>query len=200
MTGPGIARTHALIADDVQITTDLEDATMVISTVFDASSERVWQPWADPHQLERWWGPEPFPATVVDHDLRPGGRVSYYMTGPNGEQPKGYWNVLEVQPPSRLLLEDGFADDGGEPDDDLPVSRTEVTIEAIDGSRTRMSITSTYDTTANLEAVIAMGVEHRNSQANDSPPWCSSYMPACRLRDARGGDDQPEERREHRRQ
>ena len=47
--------------------------TMTITAEFDAPVERVWQLWADPRQLERWWGPPTYPATVVDHDLAAGG-------------------------------------------------------------------------------------------------------------------------------
>ena len=39
--------------------------------------------------------------------------VSYYMTGPEGDQPRGSWNVLEVEPPRLLVVEDGFADETG---------------------------------------------------------------------------------------
>jgi uncharacterized protein YndB with AHSA1/START domain len=81
------------------------------------------------------------------------------MTGPEGDQHTGYWRVLEVEPPRRLVFEDGFADDTGEPDADLPVSRAEVTIAAVDDTITRMTITSVYDTTADLEQVLAMGME-----------------------------------------
>jgi uncharacterized protein YndB with AHSA1/START domain len=143
----------------VDITKDLGTATLVVTSVFAATPDRVWRLWADPRQLERWWGPDPYPATVVDHDLRPGGHVSYFMTGPDGDQHKGYWRVLAVEPPHRLVFEDGFADDTGEPDDTLPVSRAEVTIEAVDVARTRMTITSRYDATADLEQVLAMGME-----------------------------------------
>jgi len=143
----------------VDITKDLENATLIVTSVFAASPDRVWRLWADPRQLERWWGPDPYPATVVDHDLRPGGHVSYYMTGPEGDQHKGYWCVMEVEPPRRLVFEDGFADATGEPDDDLPLSRAEVTIEIVDEVHTRMTIESVYDTTADLEQVLAMGME-----------------------------------------
>jgi uncharacterized protein YndB with AHSA1/START domain len=141
------------------ITKDLENATLVVTSVFTASPERVWRLWADPRQLERWWGPDPSPATVVDHDLRPGGHVSYYMTSPEGDQYKGYWRVMEVEAPRRLVFADGFAHDSGEPNDDLPVGRAEVTIERVDDVQTRMTITSIYDTTADLEQVLAMGME-----------------------------------------
>lgn len=143
----------------IDITKDLANATMVVTSVFPASPDRVWRLWADPRQLERWWGPEPYPATVVDHDLQPGGHVSFYMTGPEGDKHPGYWRVIEVDPPRRLVVEDGFADEDGEPDDDLPISHVEVTIEPIDDTRTRMTITSVYDTTAQLEQVLAMGME-----------------------------------------
>jgi uncharacterized protein YndB with AHSA1/START domain len=143
----------------VDVTKDLENATLVVTSVFAASPDRLWRLWADPRQLERWWGPDPYPATVVDHDLRPGGHVSYYMTGPEGDQHKGYWRILEVEPPHRLVFEDGFADDAGEPNDDLPVNRAEVTIVKVDDVHTRMTITSVFDTTADLEQVLAMGME-----------------------------------------
>lgn len=149
----------------VDISKDLDTCTLVVASTFAAPVERIWQLWADPRQLERWWGPEPYPATVVDHDLRPDGHVSYYMTGPEGDQHKGYWRVLEVDPPTRLVFQDGFADDDGEPNDDLPTSRAEVTIEPLDGTRTRMTITSMFDSTADLEQVLAMGMEEGIRQA-----------------------------------
>ncbi|MGH2380466.1 MAG: SRPBCC family protein, partial [Candidatus Limnocylindria bacterium] len=59
-----------------------ETLTMTLEAEFDASPDRVWQLWADPRQLERWWGPPTYPATFTKHDLAPGGRVEYHMTGP----------------------------------------------------------------------------------------------------------------------
>ena len=81
------------------ITKDPEAATMTVTAEFDAPVERVWQLWADPRQLERWWGPPTYPATVVDHDLSAGGRVAYFMTGPEGEQHHGWWRVVAADPP-----------------------------------------------------------------------------------------------------
>ena len=77
---------------------DPQSRTMTLEAEFDASPERVWQLWADPRQLERWWGPPTYPATFDSHDLRPGGLVEYHMTGPEGDQPRGFWNVVEVEP------------------------------------------------------------------------------------------------------
>ena len=109
------------------VTKNPEALSMAISAEFEATPERVWQLWADPRQLERWWGPPDYPATFEAHDLRPGSRVSYFMTTPEGDTPRGYWDVLEVDAPRRLVpgaglpssvLRDGMSgrERGAEPD------------------------------------------------------------------------------------
>ena len=75
----------------IDVTKNLDDRSITITAEFAAPVERVWQIYADPRQLEKVWGPPEYPATFVDHDLAPGGRVTYYMTGPDGEKYAGYW-------------------------------------------------------------------------------------------------------------
>ncbi len=88
---------------------DPRTLTMTLEAEFDASPERVWQLWADPRQLERWWGPPTYPATFTQHDLSPGSRVEYSTTSPAGDQSRGYWEVQEADAAHRLLFRDGFA-------------------------------------------------------------------------------------------
>jgi uncharacterized protein YndB with AHSA1/START domain len=144
---------------------DTDNLTMTVDSEFDAPADRIWQLWADPRQLERWWGPPTYPATVESHDLRPGGRVAYHMTGPEGDQPKGFWEVVEVEPPHRLVFNDGFANDDGSPNAELPVNTARVTIEEIGDGRTRMSIESIFTSTEAMEQVLAMGMEEGLTQA-----------------------------------
>jgi len=136
-----------------------DDLTMSLTAEFDASPERVWQLWADPRQLERWWGPPTYPATVDSHDLRPGGRVEYHMTGPEGDQPRGYWEISEADAPRSLTFHDGFANDDGTPNTDLPSTESRVRIEAIGDGRTRMSIRSVFPSAEAMEQILAMGME-----------------------------------------
>ena len=77
----------------ISVEKDVESLTMTITEQFDAPTTRVWQVWQDPRQLERWWGPPTYPATVVGHDLSPGGSVTYFMTGPEGDTHHGWWHV-----------------------------------------------------------------------------------------------------------
>ncbi|HSK93081.1 MAG TPA: SRPBCC domain-containing protein [Candidatus Angelobacter sp.] len=144
---------------------DPQSLTMTMHAEFDASVERVWQLWADPRQLERWWGPPTYPATFTKHDLTPGSRVEYHMTGPEGDQPKGYWDVLEVEPPRRLVVLDGFANDDGSPNEAMPQGTMRLTIEPIDDGRTRMVIESEFPSTEAMEQVLAMGAEEGMKQA-----------------------------------
>ena len=139
---------------------DARSLTMTLVAEFDASAERVWQLWADPRQLERWWGPPTYPATVDTYDLRPGGRVEYHMTGSEGDEPRGFWDVDEVRPPHRLVFRDGFANEDGSPNTELPVTIARVTIEEIGDGKTRMSIESKFPSAEVMEQVLtSMGTE-----------------------------------------
>jgi uncharacterized protein YndB with AHSA1/START domain/pimeloyl-ACP methyl ester carboxylesterase len=144
---------------------DPQALTMSIDAEFDASPERVWRLWADPRQLERWWGPPTYPATFTSHDLAPGGRVEYHMTGPEGDQPRGFWEIVEVNPPRSLVFRDGFANDDGSPNTDLPLTTARVSIEELGGGRTRMTIESVFPSTQAMEQVLAMGAEEGLKQA-----------------------------------
>ena len=137
---------------------DLDALTMTITAEFDAGADRVWQIWSDPRQLERWWGPPSYPATFTDHDLSPGGRAAYFMTGPDGERHHGWWRIEEVEEPSRIRFEDGFADDEGKPSDELPTTIATVTLSEADG-RTTMAIESRFSDRESMEKVLEMGAE-----------------------------------------
>lgn len=146
---------------------DMDNATMTIVSEFDAGPERVWQMWEDPRLLEKWWGPPTYPATMVDHDLSPGGVVTYYMTGPEGDQPWGRWDVKTVEKPNLIEIEDSFAEEGGERNTDMPSGQMRVVIEEIDGSpgRTRMSIAQVSPSAEALQEMLEMGMEEGMKQA-----------------------------------
>ena len=141
---------------------DPERLTLTVVAEFDASVERVWQLWADPRQLERWWGPPTYPATFTKHDLAPGGRVEYHMTGPAGEQPQGHWDVLEVEAPRRILLRDSCANADGTPN---PENTIRVHIEEVAPGRTRMSIESVFHSIEAMQQALANGTDDGLRQA-----------------------------------
>jgi uncharacterized protein YndB with AHSA1/START domain len=147
---------------------DPDKLTMTLDAEFEATPERVWQLWADPRQLERWWGPPTYPATFTSLDLRAGGRASYFMTGPDGKPvtPHGYWEIVSVDPPRRIEMLDGFANADGTPNEDMPgPGAMNVTIEPIGNGHTRMTIENVFPDQTAMEQLLAMGQEEGMTQA-----------------------------------
>jgi uncharacterized protein YndB with AHSA1/START domain len=138
---------------------DAEALTMTVVSEFDAPVERVWQVWADPRQLEQWWGPPTYPATFEEHDLTPGGSCTYFMTGPDRDTPHGWWRVVDVDAPNRLDFENGFADASGAPNPNMPVMTMRVALDERRGGGTRMTITITFASVADMEQILTMGME-----------------------------------------
>jgi uncharacterized protein YndB with AHSA1/START domain len=136
---------------------DLETLTLTITADFAAPVQRIWQIYADPRQLERVWGPPTYPATVVDHDLAPGGRMTYYMTGPEGDKHAGYWLISTVDEPRGFTFDDGFADLDFHPIPDMPVSKNDYSFIEHDGG-TRAVYVSTYASAEALQQVLDMGI------------------------------------------
>jgi uncharacterized protein YndB with AHSA1/START domain len=136
---------------------DFDTLTLTLVADFDAPIERVWQLWADPRKLERWWGPPSYPATVLEHDLTPGGDVTYFMTAPDGQKYRGWWRVLAVNPPTSLEFIDGFADEDGKPKADMPTTTARMQLTERDG-RTRMELRSVFDSREQMEQLENMGM------------------------------------------
>ena len=138
---------------------DLDACTLTVSAEFDHPVERVWQLWADPRQLERWWGPPMWPATFTAHSLAVGEMCRYHMTGPDGEQSHGWWRVRTVDAPVLLEVEDGFAGPDGEPNPAMPTTGMQVTLAPRAGGGTSVAIVSTFASTDDLVRMAEMGME-----------------------------------------
>ena len=138
---------------------DLGTLTMTVTADLDATAERAWQLWADPRQFERWWGPPGYPTTVVDHDLRTGGRVTFFMTGDDGDRHDSTWEVVAADPPRHLELRDADVDDDGRPNDGNAMTAMIITIDERHGGGAVMAVRSHFDSLAGMEQVLATGIE-----------------------------------------
>lgn len=94
----------------------------------------------------------------MDHTLEPGGRMTYYMTSPEGERFGGWWEITEVDEPRSFSFRDGFADNDLNPVADMPVSECTYSFAAIDVG-TRVVYVSAYATAEALQQVLEMGME-----------------------------------------
>ena len=148
----------------IETVTDETALTLTVTAQFSASPERVWEVWENPRLLERWWGPPTWPATFTRHDFVVGGESRYYMTGPDGDKSRGYWQMRVIDEPRRLEFANGLAGDDGEPMDDVAPMAALVTIEAFDGG-TRMTALSTFVDENNMRAMLDRGMSEGMQQA-----------------------------------
>lgn len=107
------------------ITKDAAKLTLTVVGDYPVPQKRLWDAFADPRQLERFWGPPTAPSTFTRHDFRVGGRAEYFLTLPNGEKASGSWKFTAVNPISSFA-----AEDGDNPEDDNGPSSATFAFEA----------------------------------------------------------------------
>jgi len=138
--------------------------TMTVTAEFPVPLRRLWDAYADPRKLERFWGPPTWPATFTRHDMAVGGRSEYTMRGPDGGTSSGYWQFLALDAPRSFEVSDGFLRADGTPNTDLPSMRMVFRFEETPaGSRL---VTTTYFPSAEaLQQLLDMGMEEGMRQA-----------------------------------
>jgi uncharacterized protein YndB with AHSA1/START domain len=67
-----------------------------------ATAAAVFAARTDPRQLSQWWGPHHVATSVVDLDLRVGGRFRFAMQPPEGERFHLQGEFVEIDAPHRL--------------------------------------------------------------------------------------------------
>jgi uncharacterized protein YndB with AHSA1/START domain len=139
------------------VTSDADALTLTVVGDYPVPVERLWAAYADPRQLERFWGPETWPATFTRHDMAVGGRSAYSMTGPDGTTSRGWWRFLAVEPGRGFEVEDGFADEDGRPDESMPAMRMVFTFEPTPTGSRFTSVTYFPDLEA-MERLVEMGM------------------------------------------
>lgn len=139
------------------VTSDAEALTLTVVGDYPVPVERLWEAYADPRQLERFWGPETWPATFTRHDMAEGGRSAYYMTGPEGERSHGWWRFLAVEPGRRFEVEDGFAHDDGTPNDAMPTMRMVFSFEPT-ATGSRLASVTHFPSAEAMERLVEMGM------------------------------------------
>ncbi|WP_337169499.1 SRPBCC family protein [Gemmatimonas aurantiaca] len=140
-----------------EVVSNALDLTLTVVADYPVPLERLWDAYVDPRQLERFWGPEQWPATFTRHDMAVGGRSHYYMTGPDGTKAHGWFRFLAIEPLQRIEVEDGFGAEDGSPNPEMPTMRMVFTFErTATGSRFR-SVT-TFPSVEAMEQLVQMGM------------------------------------------
>lgn len=139
------------------INSDAASLTLTVVGDYPVPVDRLWEAWADPRQLEKFWGPETWPATFTRHDMSVGGRSEYYMTGPDGTKSRGWWRFVTVESGRMFEVEDGFSNEDGTPNDDMPSMRMIFNFESTaEGSR--YTGVTHFSSVEAMEELVKMGM------------------------------------------
>ena len=101
------------------VTKDPATLTLTVVGDYPVPQQRLWDAFADPRQLERFWGPPSAPSTFTRHDFEAGGRAEYYLTLPDGGKWSGAWKFTAVRPIDSFEARDGDDNAG---DENMPAS------------------------------------------------------------------------------
>jgi uncharacterized protein YndB with AHSA1/START domain len=146
------------------VTKDPAALSMTVVAEFPVPVQRLWDAYADPRQLERFWGPPTYPARFSRHDMQAPGRSDYWMTGPQGDVSRGYWEFLAVHPGRSFEVRDGFASEDGSANAEMPSMRMVFTFAATD-TGSRVTTTTYFASVADLDTLTSMGMEEGMCQA-----------------------------------
>lgn len=139
------------------VTSDPAAFTLTVVAEYPVPLERLWEAYSDPRQIERFWGPEQWPATFTRHDMAVGGWSHYCMTGPDGTKSRGWWRFLAVEPLRRIEVEDGFADENGQPNPEMPSMRMVFDFSATK-SGSRFESVTFFPSLEAMEQLVKMGM------------------------------------------
>ncbi len=127
------------------------DREIVVTRVFDAPRELVFEAWTDPEQVVQWWGPFGFTTTIHEMDVRPGGVWRFVMHGPDGTDYNNHVVFEEVVKPERLVYRHG----GGE-ENDIKEFHVTVTFDEDDG-KTRLTLRLVAESPAERDRMVEFG-------------------------------------------
>jgi uncharacterized protein YndB with AHSA1/START domain len=86
------------------------------------------------------------------------------MTGPDEEKAGGWWEFTAIDPPRRLELDYGFADDDGKPVEDMGSAHGVMTLEPAEG-KTRMTVVTAFTDADQLQKMMEMGMQEGMREA-----------------------------------
>src|SRR3972149_4696907 len=76
---------------------------LILTRIFDAPRELVFEAWTDPKHVAQWWGPNGFTNTIHEMNVRPGGVWRFVMHGPDGVDYPNKIVYDEIVKPERLV-------------------------------------------------------------------------------------------------
>ena len=130
------------------------DTEIRIERTFDAPRQLVWEAYTDPELLPEWLGPRELTMTVDEFDLRPGGSYRFTHRDSEGNEFVFFGELREVEEPNLIVRTFAWEGMPGK----FSVERAE--FEELEGDRTRIVVTSSFDLKEDRDGMLESGMEH----------------------------------------
>ena len=129
------------------------DTEIRIEQTFDAPRQLVWEAYTDPELFPEWLGPRELTMTVEEFDLRPGGSYRFTHRDSEGNEFVFFGELREVEEPNLIVRTFAWEGMPGK----FSVERAE--FEELDGDRTRIVVTSSFDSKEDRDGMLKSGME-----------------------------------------
>ena len=135
------------------------DREIIMTRVFDAPRQMVWDAFSKPELLKRWFGPRGWNLSVCDVDHRVGGGFRFVLRGPDGREMGMRGTYRELEPPARSVHLESF--------DDYPGESVVTAVYTEKGGKTTMTVTVEYPSAEVRDIVMRSGMEHGAAESYD---------------------------------
>lgn len=137
---------------------DKHQHTITVRREFAAGRQLVWDCYTKSELLDQWFAPKPLTTKTRLMDFREGGHWLYAMVEPDGKEYWGRMDYLTIRPIENYTGLDGFCDENGNLNPELPRADWNVTFQDL-GKNALVETVVTYKSAEELETVIQMGME-----------------------------------------
>ena len=135
------------------------DREIVISRVFNAPRQLVWEAWTKPEYVARWFGAAGWTVPVCEIDLRPGGGWHFVWRRSNGSEMEMRGVYREIKPPERLVFTESWGAD-------WPETLNTLVLSEKDG-KTTITSTMLYPSKEARDAALKTGMKDGASESFD---------------------------------
>ncbi|TAL54398.1 SRPBCC domain-containing protein [Pandoraea sp.] len=137
---------------------DKEKSRIIVKREFAAKRQLVWDCHTRRELLDQWFAPKPLTTRTKHMEFKEGGYWHYAMIMPDGQ---AFWSRLDYQaihPIDDYAALDGFCDEAGVVNPEMPRARWEVTFTDANG-HTLVTTVVMYRSPDDVQKVIEMGME-----------------------------------------
>jgi uncharacterized protein YndB with AHSA1/START domain len=149
------------------------DDQILITRQFDAPKELVYRAWTTPELVKRWWHANRGEITLVEIDLRVGGKWRQVMVTPDGFEVGFHGEYTDLVPNERIVSTEVFE---GIPNGEESATLNTVTLTEENG-RTKLLLLVQAPSKDVRDAIIATGMEDGLQDALDLLEGVAASLP-----------------------